>query len=984
MGGYGYAINSASFQRKYENLPAHSYIILTYDAYIIDPVGDELPVQSVGTAASPTDYPVYPFSLVSILTTLPNDFCGSGAIKDAGPITVLQVVPHSDSILYFNWAMNIANLGIRNIKIEIVVADLSSVVSCSIMDPSSLLSFGGCPCPQGQYMNTVCTNCDDACGDCYGGDASSCFSTNDGYYFDGTTSYQCDSSCGTCSGPGSNECITCPWGDPADANNECIFVCDAACATCSGPYFNMCSVCNDGYYFDGTSSCLDCDPTCETCSGAGSSACLTCPWGDPADANSQCILVCDATCNTCYDTDAGSCYTCNDGYYFDGVSSCLACDNSCETCSSGGPNGCLTCPWGDLADADSACILVCDSACKTCYDTDPNSCYTCNDGHYFDGTSSCLSCDSTCNTCSGAGSCDSCKNGYYFDGTSSCLDCDSSCKTCSGPGPNACLICPWGDPADANSECTEAPVKTSTKRITDTKKKMQTAVGAGLILNTMFNPGSSAAIRISMLAQMIQYIKYLDINYPYDVQYAISNWDDDFINFSNEDADMTPNSLEDYGSAYGSLPSPFTMYDDEIDPSFLINFWQQLLTLFIVSGLLIFMAILKVIVSRKTFGETSKKLIHQLRICSQGLLITFLYDDFADIFFFAILSYRTTKKATALTVINIIVSVLFIIITVGALIAHNWIVKKYQNAKIKDQEKFEKFDSKLEGAKILWKDCKEDSFLKMNALFFAVLHNILFCFILAMLYEHPLAQVILINILSFVMLCYLLWFRPFDEKREFIQTIVLETILFAVNICLLILMILDSNSNSRDSVGEAILVLTLIFNFIPMIFLAITLISITIKIYHAMKAYQLKRTLERLKKSGVHIKKSQVAPEPVKGDVSIHLKDNVNFELTQTNSLVLAPQNSHPTNLFTPESKEQSNFHFSPSKPTLNFVGLSDNEDQFLKPEDCADSMRNSAKFSRTSLFANNQQKIFRKRAQLKVQINNSVNLDCESQSLAE
>jgi len=393
-----------------------------------------------------------------------------------------------------------------------------------------------------------------------------------------------------------------------------------------------------------------------------------------------------------------------------------------------------------------------------------------------------------------------------------------------------------------------------------------------------------------------------------------------------------------------------------------MSFWRELIPIFIICAVLISIIIFEVILSKKLFGETAKKVTHQLRICVQGLVIIYLYNDFADILFFAILNYRTTKASTGLTVVNMIVSVLFIILTIGALIAQTWLVKKYQTLKAKDRDGFEKLQAKIEGVKVLWKDFKDDSFVQMNALAFIVLHSIVFCLILATMFEHPLAQVILINILSLAVITYLLWFRPFDEKLELIQTIICEGILFAVNICLLILISLDSDSNSRESTGRAILVLTMMFNFVPLGFLAVTAISVTKKIYRDFKAYLLKRKLDDLKKPpGVHVKKSQVSPiiiESPKDETTFTSKFIGNPSITQTNSFVLGKKDSVGTNLLYVEMPSHGLRLLSPpSKQSLQMDGASDHDDHLLKAEDNEDAR---SRLSRSSLIASRQRNIMR------------------------
>ncbi len=278
-----------------------------------------------------------------------------------------------------------------------------------------------------------------------------------------------------------------------------------------------------------------------------------------------------------------------------------------------------------------------------------------------------------------------------------------------------------------------------------------------------------------------------------------------------------------------------------------------------------------------------------------------------------------------------------------------------ERVKSKDQDEFEKLQSKLEGYKVLWKDFKDDSFIQMNSLVFIVLHNIIFCLILATMFEHLLAQVILINILSVVIIIYLIWFRPFDEKLELIQTIICETILFAVNLCLLILISLDSDSPAKENVGQTIIILTMIFNFVPLGFLVFTAIIIAKKVYHAIQAYLLKRKLDNLKKSGVHIKKNQISPiiidSPKDETTTMIVSSKFIGNLTQTNSLALGKKDSVGTNLIYGDMPSHGqNFLSPPSKNSIQIEG-SDNDDQ---------SLNNESSPSKFSLVASRQRNLMR------------------------
>jgi len=63
--------------------------------------------------------------------------------------------------------------------------------------------------------------------------------------------------------------------------------------------------------------------------------------------------------------------------------------------------------------------------------------------------------------------------------------------------------------------------------------------------------------------------------------------------------------------------------------------------------------------------------------------------------------------------------------------------------------------------------------------------------IIGYVFKSPLAQALLINFLNFGMVAYLLLKAPLEEKFCFAQQILMESILFVYNLCLLVLAIMD-------------------------------------------------------------------------------------------------------------------------------------------------------------------------------------------------
>lgn len=147
-----------------------------------------------------------------------------------------------------------------------------------------------------------------------------------------------------------------------------------------------------------------------------------------------------------------TCSACNEGFLFDGNTTCLP--------------GCA-----DGKYLDNGKCPTCPVQCTTCSNAD--QCNSCATGYFLNGKlcvkecplglfannqkNTCDKCESTCASCNSASGCltcqpalltfqntqcvQSCPNAYYKDGTQ-CKQCDASCADCMSA--DACTACPSG------------------------------------------------------------------------------------------------------------------------------------------------------------------------------------------------------------------------------------------------------------------------------------------------------------------------------------------------------------------------------------------------------------------------------------------------------------------------------------------------------------------------------------------------------------
>ncbi|KAM3127348.1 hypothetical protein pb186bvf_020548 [Paramecium bursaria] len=375
----------------------------------------------------------------------------------------------------------------------------SNTVCTSCDSQNGYQLFGSaCTCLSNYIMvSSICQKCYYQCATCSGiayNQCNSCGATrnlssnicpcNQNYYdiisiaTCAPITSSCHYSCSTCFGQQYYQCVTCP--------NQSNRIFQSTSNTCP---------CNTNFLDIGISQCYSlipiiCDISCLTCSATGNTNCLSCDsskyrttlssgqcpcdsgYNDALNPGVTCVAnfsPCHYTCGTCYgslNTNCLSCPSatfrslsqnqckCDIGYVdIETIEYCKfnfsPCIYSCLTCFGPSQAECLTCP----ATRDMIVNMIgIDQMCQ------------CQDGLYDNLVATCAVCDSSCKTCSAAGSnsCSSCEaaNNRFLSGTScpcsigyndiispgsTCVfnhtPCHFSCLTCHQSQSNNCLTC---------------------------------------------------------------------------------------------------------------------------------------------------------------------------------------------------------------------------------------------------------------------------------------------------------------------------------------------------------------------------------------------------------------------------------------------------------------------------------------------------------------------------------------------------------------
>ncbi len=254
-----------------------------------------------------------------------------------------------------------------------------------------------------------CYSCATDCGECPGGEGSSC-AGRCGY---NTDSCWCDELCHPYADCCADVCLQCPMlpgcsadqcGNGACDEGESCYSCPSDCGDC-----NLCGDTHCGAQED----CHSCPADCGACEGCGDGncdmpeECYSCPMDCdycPDCGNGVCGEM--ENCFSC-PQDCGECIKCGDG-------TCGASEN-CNNCA----EDCGECCGDGTCDGDAG------EDCTTCPE-DCGACADCGDGTCAE-TESCDSCPKDCGECCGNGICEE-------DKGESCLLCPKDCTDCCGDG----------------------------------------------------------------------------------------------------------------------------------------------------------------------------------------------------------------------------------------------------------------------------------------------------------------------------------------------------------------------------------------------------------------------------------------------------------------------------------------------------------------------------------------------------------------------
>ena len=675
-----------------------------------------------------------------------------------------------------------------------------------------------------------------------------------GYYNEPETS-----NCQTCSplrplcfSSSSSQCYKVPIG--AEYNGSSVSSCTSPCYACGTDSMSSCQLCQEDYFLSSMGSCLSscgisetpeifdnfkiCRPTCTnsqylnydfTCSSSCNPPLVksndnqgyqTCEYPCPQSENV--FLYLDGTCSvSCpyYPMISNS-----NNYQF-----CYLCQSTEYTYQNGSCQS--SCP-APFIKVQGERALLCQSPCE--FGTDQ---------FYYLNNQTCLSdCPVTAQTyINEVPVCDICKYiGYLYENDSCLTSCQSPFIPTVINSTNYCI--------NSSKLLEDNSKKYLSGQARATNIALQVFGGiistcAKIISVIQFtNPGS---IFLAIFTDMLDYLKYLDINYPENLQEVLYSDHSLPINFIS---DIPPELQTKFPNSI--LPRNFQKFD--LPSSFFVNFWNDAISL----GLLVFGFILIVLteLSTRGCGTTLNSVCLKLRqSLKYNFLLAMFFALYGELVFFSSLEFRTNNFVGFGPIVSFTLCLLMNILGVFIL-AHILVVIKTrrkiglrivlhtQNQFLSDN------DGKWKDYEILFEAYKEQSFIQQAYVPLSIMRFYMFFLIVSYLCSFPLVQTVLINVLNVSMLLLLIIKKPLKRNIELAQYIFKEIIFLIINLCVLVLAILDKNKaeafGARNALGSTIVWVTTGFSSCVSLCLLFQLgISLKRNIKSILNRMKLKRSL---------------------------------------------------------------------------------------------------------------------------------------------
>ena len=418
-----------------------------------------------------------------------------------------------------------------------------------------------------------------------------------------------------------------------------------------------------------------------------------------------------------------------------------------------------------------------------------------------------------------------CPSGQFLvNGTvSECqLSCDSPSKIKNIESVQVCIIIQ--KPQDPGPDPEDSPPISP-----ENLNNIDQASSATAAVTSLLSAGNPTALFIIALADLMKYIRYIDVQFPAKVEKMFEGDLNTLLSVST----VFGFDLSDHiDTKKGEQKLPHVFQKREISPSFLINEFDEMtfLLICVMIGLILFP--IHWLISRLKSPRANAVIQFISSAFRWNFFLLFFFGNFDDITLFSIIQFHSLRLNSPVDFTSFFLCLGMITLGVFILWKTVSISKKTlaSNGKIHPLEDTkEDFEEIHKGYKIMFEPYKDRVFITRGHLFFFTVRIILCYVIIGVFYQFPIAQMTLLTLINVVMIAYVAVLKPMKETLNMVESLVFELLLFVVNVSVLIYTIIDKkverNAPIRNQIGSVIVVTNLLVRLVSLLFVLYSMIT---------------------------------------------------------------------------------------------------------------------------------------------------------------
>jgi len=348
-----------------------------------------------------------------------------------------------------------------------------------------------------------------------------------------------------------------------------------------------------------------------------------------------------------------------------------------------------------------------------------------------------------------------------------------------------------------------------------------TASGVIGLLMSLVDSANPSAFTMASLTKMLQYMKFLRIGYPPKLylMLLLQKTASGGLNFVPEMSDSMKEGIPDK-----SLPMQFEIH--KVHSNFLVGFWQPLISMVIIVGVAGILYLIETNLQEyKRVHSMVTKISPHIR---WNLFLMVFCSNYCDLAFYTAVSFMSANFGSGVAVLGFLIclslnTLAFFIVVFMIQIIVSLRTARSHNAEDEVKKQNEKY-------KMVFEVFKDQTLFQQSFVIFFSIRAYAYSAVVGFFYNYPVVQAVLLLILCIATLAYLFIKRPMKVLINYIQLIFCEVIILSVNLCVLIMSMIDQqdpvDNGKKEGFGAFIIFMNIVISWSMPVFTGIKVILI--------------------------------------------------------------------------------------------------------------------------------------------------------------